>query len=366
MAGRVIVVGSVNVDLVVRAPRLPSPGETVTGGSYERHHGGKGGNQAVASARLGRPTLFVAAIGDDDFGIDARAALVAEGVDVFGVEELPRQATGVAVILVGENGENLIAVASGANAELTPVFVRDRLARLGPLRGDVVLMCNEIPQETVREALRVARAAGATTVFNPAPAAGIERETIDLADIITPNRGELVTLLGATGPASVARGTAAITKAAGGLLAHGRTPGVRQAVIVTLGRLGAQLVHVDDSGKVVSEEVPAPEVEAIDTTGAGDAFNGALAVALAAGRPIGEACRWAVTAGALATTRVGAREGMPTAAALLATLGLPADAMAWHAAEAPEQGSSDPAAPHDTSEVEALVDRVLGSMGDQG
>ncbi len=362
MAGRVIVVGSVNVDLVVRAPRLPTPGETVTGGSYERHHGGKGGNQAVASARLGRPTLFVAAIGDDNFGADARAALVAEGVDTYGVEELPRQATGVAVILVGENGENLIAVASGANAELTPTFVRDRLARLGPLRGDVVLLCNEIPQETVREALRVARAAGAVTVFNPAPAAGIERETINLADIITPNRGELVTLLGTSGPSSVARGTASITRAAGGLLAHGSTPGVRDAVIVTLGRLGALLVRLDDHGKVVSEEVPAPVVDALDTTGAGDAFNGALAVALATGRPIDEACRWAVTAGALATTQAGAREGMPTAAALLSTLGLPADAMAWHAADAQESGSSDPTLPHDTSEVEALVERVLGPL----
>ena len=362
MAGRVIVVGSVNVDLVVRAPQLPTPGETVTGGSYERHHGGKGGNQAVASARLGRPTLFVAAIGDDDFGADARAALVAEGVDVFGVEELPREATGIAVILVGQNGENLIAVASGANSELTPAFVRDRLARLGPLRGDVVLLCNEIPQETVREALRVARAAGAVTVFNPAPAAGIERETINLADIITPNRGELVTLLGTTGASSVAKGTASITRAAGGLLAHGTTGGVRQAVIVTLGRLGALLVRLDEAGKVVSEEVPAPEVNAVDTTGAGDAFNGALAVALAAGRPIDEACRWAVAAGALATTRVGAREGMPTAAALLAALKLPADAMAWHAAEAPEPGTADASLPHDTSAVEALVDRVLGSI----
>ena len=356
MAGRVIVVGSVNVDLVVRAPRLPSPGETVTGGAYERHHGGKGGNQAVAAARLGRPTLFVAAIGDDDFGATAHAALVAEGVDVFGVEELPRQATGIAVILVGENGENLIAVASGANAHLTPDFVRGRLERLGPLRGDVVLLCNEIPQETVREALRVARAAGATTVFNPAPAAGITRETIGLADIITPNRGELSTLLGTSRPGSIVKGAA-------GLLAHRNSPGVRQAVIVTLGRQGAMLVRLDESNHPSAEEIPAPAVAAIDTTGAGDAFNGALAVALAAGRTIEEACRWAVTAGALATTRVGAREGMPTADALLATLGLPEDAMAWHAA-APAEDASKGVEHKDTSAVEALVDRMLGSLPD--
>ena len=156
MSGRVIVVGSVNVDLVVRASHLPGPGETVTGGTFERHHGGKGGNQAVAAARLGRPTLFVGAVGDDAFGAEARAALQAQHVDVSRLLTIPGAATGVALILVDERAENLIGVASGANAALEPAMVAEALGRLGPLRGDVVLVCHEIPTAAVREALRAA------------------------------------------------------------------------------------------------------------------------------------------------------------------------------------------------------------------
>ena len=206
MSGRVIVVGSVNIDLVARVPHLPHPGETVTGGSYERHHGGKGGNQAVAAARLRRPTLFIGAVGDDTFEAEARRALSAERVDVSMVASLPGQPTGVALILVDAAGENEIAVIPGANGAIETGYVRDCLARLGRLVGDVLLVCNEVPLHVVREALVCAHAAGATTVLNPAPAIGIDRSIFGLADIVTPNRNELATLLQAGRPAGPAAG----------------------------------------------------------------------------------------------------------------------------------------------------------------
>jgi ribokinase len=303
MSGRVIVVGSVNVDLVVTVERLPARGETVIGGRFARHHGGKGGNQAVAAARLGAPTTFVGAVGGDDFGDAARAALRAEGVDVANVVTLPDEATGVALILVDASGENCIAVASGANAALTSVQVRAALRRLTLVAGDVVLVGHEIRTGATHEALRLARLAGATAILNPAPAGGLGKATLDLADILTPNEGELATLAGADGRPSAQ---------AGRLL--GAEPG-RRAVLVSLGDRGALLA----SGRR-ARVILAPKVEAVDTVGAGDALNGALAAGLAAGLELAEASRRAVVAASLAVTRAGAREGMPTARALDAAL----------------------------------------------
>jgi ribokinase len=364
MSGRVIVVGSVNIDLVARVPHLPHPGETVTGGSYERHHGGKGGNQAVAAARLRRPTLFIGAVGDDTFEVEARRALVSERVDVSMVESLPGQATGVALILVDEAGENEIAVVPGANGAIETGYVRDALSRLGPLVGDTLLVCNEVPLHVVREALVCGHAAGATTILNPAPAIGIDRSIFGLADIVTPNRNELATLLQAEAERTGRRvGVSADAAArARSLLDPGPDgPGVRKAVIVTLGASGVVVLeragsglagnaarpeHVDaaavasaasatpaspavpaapadgapaDAARIGDYrvwEVAADRVATVDSTGAGDAFCGALAASLAEGRPLSEAVQRAVAAGALATTRVGAREGMPTAAEL--------------------------------------------------
>jgi ribokinase len=356
MSGRVIVVGSVNIDLVARVPHLPHPGETVTGGSYDRYHGGKGGNQAVAAARLRRPTLFIGALGDDTFEVEARRALATERVDVSMVASLPGQATGVALILFDSNGENQIVVIPGANGAIETGYARDCLSRLGPLVGDVVLVCNEVPLNVVREALICAHAAGATTVLNPAPATGIDRSVFALADIITPNRSELSMLLH-----TEARRTGRRTDASQEIPSRARLlldpgpegPGVRKAVIVTLGAAGVMVLErtgaglgraaarpgdavtagapanaapagetaaaVDmgrESDGVRIWEVPAERVSTVDSTGAGDAFNGALAAAIAEGRPLAEAVRRAVAAGALATTHVGAREGMPTAAEL--------------------------------------------------
>lgn len=395
MSGRVIVVGSVNIDLVALVPHLPHPGETVTGGSYERHHGGKGGNQAVAAARLRRPTLFIGALGDDTFEIEARRALASERVDVSMVASLPGQPTGMALILVDATGENEIAVVPGANGAIETGYVRDCLARLGPLAGDVMLVCNEVPLHVVREALVCGHAAGATTILNPAPAIGIDRSIFGLADIVTPNRTELATLIQTdsrrTGRKADAA-TADTTVRARSLMENGPDgAGVRKAVIVTLGAAGVVVVERAGSGlagatpaRVAASavaagapeapaeaagpgdpsvgkpevemdsgvgavapiiapaapaaevgpsadgapfdavrigeyrvwEVPADRVATVDSTGAGDAFCGALAAALAEGRPLAEAIGRAIAAGALATTHSGAREGMPTAAEL--------------------------------------------------
>ena len=303
MSGRVIVVGSVNIDLVVTTGRLPGPGETVIGGRFARHHGGKGGNQAVAAARLGATTAFIGAVGDDTFGADARAVLEAEGVDVRGLETLPGESTGVALIVVDADGENGIAVAGGANAALDSVEVRAALKRLALTPSDVVLVGHEIRTGATHEALRLARLAGATTILNPAPADGLARWTLALADILTPNEGELATLAGGAGSAA-SRAKRVL----------GPEPG-RRAVLVSLGGKGAVLIAGGSA-----RSIAAPKVDVVDTIGAGDALNGALAAGLAAGLDLAEAARRAVVAASLAVTRGGAREGMPTAAELAAAL----------------------------------------------
>ncbi len=322
-APRVIVVGSVNVDLVVTVERLPAAGETVTGGTFARHHGGKGGNQAVAAARLGARVAFVGAVGDDAFGAEARAALVAEGIDCSGLQTLPGSATGVALILVDAHAENEIAVASGANAELTPDAVREALARLALEAGDVVLVGTEIPLPAGAAALAAGRSAGAVTMLNPAPATGIGSALLAAADIVTPNRTEVRQLA----EAIAARSGRARTSGADAerwareLLAAGpEGPGVARAVIVTLGVAGSLVVERLGAESRAVTDVPAHRVDAVDTTGAGDTFSGALAAAIAEGRPLATAARWAGAAAALATTRAGAREGMPTRAELDAFL----------------------------------------------
>lgn len=309
--GRVIVVGSVNVDLVVTSDRLPAPGETVIGGRFSQHHGGKGGNQAVAAARLGADVRFVGAVGDDPFGTQARAALAAEGVDLAELRTLPDEATGVALILVDGRGENSISVASGANAAVTPAQVEAAFAAIGPGPGDVVLVGHEVPTGSAQAALTLGRAAGATTILNPAPATGLSTATLAGADIVTPNDGELAVLRGALGGTVESSDGAAGTDIVAVLLAAG----AGRAYLVSLGAAGARLTSPD--GTIA---IPALRVEAVDTVGAGDTLNGALASGLAAGLDLETAARRAVAAASLAVTRAGAREGMPTAAELEAVL----------------------------------------------
>lgn len=289
MTGRVIVVGSVNIDLVVTSARLPDPGETVIGGTYSQHHGGKGGNQAVAAARSGGRVAFVGAVGDDAFGRDARGALDAEGVDTSELLTLPGVATGVALIQVDAVGENTVNVAGGANRSLTVDLVRGALERLQPRPGDVVLVGHEIPTAVATAALAWGREAGATTILNPAPAHGLDATTVAMAELVTPNEGELAVLQ-----------------------ASGVQP---QACLVSLGAAGARLTTAQGDSLIA-----APRVVAVDTVGAGDTLNGALAAGIAAGLPLPEAARRAVWAASLAVTRAGAREGMPTRAEVDAAL----------------------------------------------
>jgi ribokinase len=285
---RVVIVGSLNADLVVSVERLPRAGETVTGGTFARHGGGKGANQAVAAARAAAQVAIAGAVGADAFGDEALRELAAEGIDISAVARLEGAATGVAAIVVDASGENQIAVASGANAALTADAVEAALGRLlerPALPPGVVLLGHEVPEPAVVAGIRAARGAGWTVVLNPAPArplpAGVE------GVILTPNADEARALAGEDHVEAAARTLRARTGA---------------PVLVTLGSQGALLE---------GERLPAPTVEVVDTTGAGDTVNGALAAELAAGRPLHEAAAFAIAAAALSTRAAGARAGMP-------------------------------------------------------
>jgi ribokinase len=231
---------------------------------------------------------FIGAVGDDPFGIEARDALAAEGIDIGGLLTLPGESTGVALILVDAAGENLISVAGGANAAITRGQVEAALAASAVTERDVLLVGHEIPTGVAAAALAAGRAAGATTILNPAPAAGLGPETLDLADVITPNEGELEVILAASRPSHA-------------------------TMLVSLGAAGARL----ETG-AATVLIPAPAVDAVDTVGAGDTLNGALAVGLADNLDLEYAARRAVVAASLAVRRAGAREGMPTLAELRA------------------------------------------------
>jgi ribokinase len=282
---RVIVVGSINTDLVVVGERLPAAGETVSGGRFSQHGGGKGANAAVAAARLGAHVTMVGAVGRDPFGDEALELLRGEGVDTGWVARADAP-TGVALIAVDAAGENQICVASGANDQLGVEAVERALRAAGP---GVVLTNHEVP---LAARLAAARAADGPVVLNPAPAREIPDELYALGPILTPNAGEAAELTGEQDPEAAARALAARTAA---------------PAIVTLGARGV-LCARSVSGTFLA---PAPAVTPVDTTGAGDAFNGALAVALAEGRELREAVGFAVAAAALSTRAEGAREGMP-------------------------------------------------------
>ena len=297
----VIVVGAVNVDLVIAADRLPAPGETVVGPGVERHGGGKGANAAVAASRAGASVRLIAAVGADDTGVSALDELRADGIDVSSVAVLDDQPTGVAFIVVDPAGENLIAVGAGANATLSADHVRTSIAAALPTAG-CVLVSTEIPGDAVSAAVEAAVAAGVPCILNPAPVIAAVHDLLSLGPVLTPNRGELSDL-------AAALGTTADDHVAAARAVSAKT---RSTVVVTLGGDGVLLVGTD--GNV--EELPAREAVVRDTTGAGDTFNGVLAAGLAAGASIDAAVRRAIVAASLSVTEVGAREGMPTAAAI--------------------------------------------------
>jgi ribokinase len=288
----VVVFGSTNVDLVVRTARAPEAGETVTGSGFVEAGGGKGANQAVAARRLGAEVRFMGCVGDDAAGAAIRAGLAAEGIDVSGLFSIPEAASGTALIVVDPDGRNQIAVAPGANHRLRVEMVaarRDHLAW-----PDVVVCPLELPPPTVVWTLREARARGALTVFNPAPVQPLPDEVWSSVDYLTPNEGEAERLSGMR----EAEAAAAALRARG-----------VGTVVVTLGAEGAVAY-----GGAAPLRIPTPAVSAVDTTGAGDAFNGALAVALGEGQPLPDALRFAAAAGALACTRRGVRDALPARA----------------------------------------------------
>jgi ribokinase len=299
------VIGAINVDLVVRGSRLPTAGETVVGGEFSQHQGGKGGNQAVAAARAlgteGRVAM-IGAVGHDAFGEPARELLTIEGVDVGKVAIDRSASTGVALIAVDARGANQIAVAPGANAGLTPATVVAALDALGDSVG-ALLASLEVPLHAVEAAARWARDRGLPVVVNPAPARAEVHDILPLTTVLTPNAGELAVL---AAQAEEPRGGA--RRLAAGY--EGLT------VVVSLGDEGAIAYGPDGESKV-----GAPKVRVVDTTGAGDTLSGVLAAGVLEGRSFVDALRRAVTAAALSVTEAGAREGMPTRDAVDAATG---------------------------------------------
>ncbi len=297
-------VGSANVDLVARAPSIPRPGETLLGSEFFQAAGGKGANQAVAAARLGAEVAFVARVGDDRFGADAIEGYRAEGIDTNHVIVDPERPTGVALIVVSDDGENAITVAPGANGRLSAGDVERAAAVLR--RADVLLVQLEVPLDAVARALEIANDAGVATVLDPAPARHLDPALLARVDVLTPNLAEARTLAGLE-----ARGLAdaehlAVPDAdAERLAGRLRERGVG-ACAVTLGPDG--VVLADALG---TRRFAAQRVAAVDTTGAGDAFNGALAVGLAEGMDLDGAVAFALRAAAVSVTRAGAQPSLP-------------------------------------------------------
>ena len=299
MTANVIVLGSINTDLVIKSPTLPKTGETVLGGEFFQAAGGKGANQAVASARTATSLVkFIAAVGDDAFGESSLHGLRRENLDCDAIKIVPSHATGVALIMVDELGENLISVASGANLQLTPEDVESIEFDVFQ-QAKVFVACLETPLETVVTGLQRAKDAGMLTILNPAPALKeiVDSKILGLVDILTPNESELSLLTG-----SDTNLLDECTTATRMLQAMGAG-----TVIATRGAEGCVIFDAEE-GRVV----PAFRVDAIDTTAAGDAFNGALATALSEAKPIAAAVRWANAAAALSVTRLGAQPSLPS------------------------------------------------------
>ncbi len=292
---RLCVVGSANVDLTFRTPRFPRPGETLTGRGLQQGMGGKGANQAVAAARLGADVTFIACLGNDAFGTAALEAYVAEGIQTAWIRRVADQPTGTAAILVDDNAENSIVVVAGANASLLSQDVNAASSSIH--QSDAVLCSLETPVEAAIEAFRLARAANRLTVLTPSPAEHVTDELLALCDLCIPNMSEVSQITGQEvhNEDNAVRATKELCDR-----------GVKR-VVLTMGGDGVLLR--DELG---TARIPAMKVEAVDTTGAGDAFTAALAVALAEGRTLAEAGRRANLVAALSVTRLGTQTAFPT------------------------------------------------------
>jgi ribokinase len=297
MLASVVVVGSVNMDLVVRIPTLPRPGETVAGGVFVRTLGGKGANQAAAAAKLGARVWLVGLTGDDDFGREARGDLEAHGVDISTLGRSP-EPTGVAAIMVDDSGENVIAVASGANHDLSGDLVAERLMEV-PTNDAVLLASLEVPDDAIEAAAAVAVERGWTFVLNPAPARSLGSALVARCDVLTPNERESRALGSVEALLAGGAGAVVVTRGANG---------------ADLFRAGEQVLHWD-----------AVPIGVVDATGAGDAFNGALAWGLSEGRDLDESVPLAVAAGSLACRALGARAGLADREELESAVAQPTD-----------------------------------------
>ena len=285
----VLVIGSSNLDLTVRLDRLPRVGETVSGGEFYQSFGGKGANQAIAAHRAGAGVVFVTKLGADANGQVIAQHLVEQGIPHIGLRQDRRAPTGVALIVVDTHGRNMIAVAPGSNRLLTAEEIREHA--LAFEEAKVLLVQLEVPLPAVTQALALAKAKGMTTIVNPAPAQSLPDTALKLIDVLTPNETEAIALTGQTGMEEAARD----------LLARGA-----HDVVVTLGEQGA--LWVSAAG---TREIPPFKVQSVDSTAAGDAFNGVLAAVLAESQPLDRALRFASAAGALAVTKRGAQDSLP-------------------------------------------------------
>lgn len=293
----ILVVGSINVDLVVRATRMPSPGETLLGHEFITSPGGKGANQAVGVSRLGGNCRMIGIVGNDAFGEQALANLKTEGVDCDHVATADGAATGVAIIIVDSNGENSIVVAGGANHELVPDDVFAEAAAFE--QADVVLLQLELPLPTVRAAMDVARRHGCKVILDPAPARSDLSDEVLRVDIISPNVTEAEILTGQKAHEERVAKTVALD-----LISRGA-----QAAVLKLGSRGSMVVAADGHFYLI----PPYKVDVVDTTAAGDAFTAALALAVGRGQKLHQAATFATAAGALACTKLGAQSAMPSA-----------------------------------------------------
>jgi|WetSurMetagenome_2_1015567.scaffolds.fasta_scaffold22368_5 ribokinase len=291
----IVVVGSLNMDLVVRMPQIPKPGETLLGGVFNTFLGGKGANQAVAAARLGSHVTMIGCVGNDSFGKELRAALEVEGINTTHILVHPQAATGVALIQVDSRGQNSIAVASGANFLLTSTYVEKAMQTIGQF--DVVVMPLETPLETIITAARIGSHRGAKVLLNPAPAQVLTKELLEMIYVLVPNETEMAFMSGMT-----LNSTEDVNRSASKLFQMGL-----KNLIVTMGERGAVVFAGENQGSFIS----AWQVQAVDTTAAGDCFVGALGVALGEGQSLQTAAEFAGAAAALSVTREGAQPSLP-------------------------------------------------------
>ncbi len=287
MIGRKItVIGSINMDLVTSTNRIPQVGETVLGNSFHTIPGGKGANQAVAGARLGADVTMIGAVGNDSFGETLVDHLTIQGINTENIMKVKDTSTGIATIILSD-GDNSIIVVSGANNHMTPAVIEKHEEVI--LNSNILLLQLEIPLESVIRAVELAKKHGILTILNPAPIQKLPKELLEMVDYLTPNEHEQTLLF-----ASIDGTDQELEK-------------LKEKCIVTKGAKG---VTIFKNGEII--EIPSIQVEAVDTTGAGDTFNGALATAFCEGAEIEDACRFANVVGAISVTKLGAQTGMPT------------------------------------------------------